>query len=69
MCYFDEKTQTLQDPWHVDDVLNQRPDLTEDQAIEVLSRLAITSMPILVSIGRLSILVPSICFHRRKEHD
>jgi hypothetical protein len=40
MCHFDEKTQTLQDPWHVDDVLNQRPDLTEDQAIEVLSRLA-----------------------------
>jgi hypothetical protein len=40
MCRFDEKTQTLQDPWHVDDVFNQRPDLTEDQAIEVLRRLA-----------------------------
>jgi hypothetical protein len=40
MCHFDEKTQTLQDPWHVDDVLNQRPDLTEDQACDVLDRLA-----------------------------
>jgi hypothetical protein len=36
MCHFDEKTQTLQDPWHVDDVLNQRPDLTEDQASRCL---------------------------------
>jgi hypothetical protein len=40
MCHFDEKTQILQDPWHVDDVLNQRPDLTEDQACDVLDRLA-----------------------------
>ena len=28
MCFYDEKTQTLQDPLCVDDVLNQRPDLT-----------------------------------------
>jgi hypothetical protein len=40
MCFYDEKTQTLQDPWCVDDVLNQRPDLTEDQACDVLYRLA-----------------------------
>ena len=40
MCFYDEKTQTLQDPWHVDDVLNQRPDLTEDRACDVLDRLA-----------------------------
>jgi hypothetical protein len=40
MCFYDENTQTLQDPWCVDDVLNQRPDLTEDQACDVLYRLA-----------------------------
>ena len=40
MCFYDEKTQTLQDPWCVDDVLNQRPDLTEDQACEVLALIA-----------------------------
>ncbi len=39
MCFYDEKTKTLQDPWCVDDVLQQRPDLTEDQACEVLGRL------------------------------
>ena len=36
MCYFDEKTQTLQDPWSVEDVQNQRPDLNHEQSVEVL---------------------------------
>ena len=40
MCHFDEKTQTLQDPWSVEDVQNQRPDLNHEQSVEVLSRLA-----------------------------
>jgi len=40
MCFYDEKSKTLQDPWSVDDVLNQRPDLTEEQACEVLSFMA-----------------------------
>jgi hypothetical protein len=39
MCFYDEKTKTLQDPWCVDDVLQRRPDLTEDQACEVLGSL------------------------------
>lgn len=40
MCFYDEETKTLQDPWCVDDVLGQRPDLTEDQACEVLGFMA-----------------------------
>jgi hypothetical protein len=40
MCFYDEQTKTLQDPWHVEDVKYQRPDLTEDQAIEVLAFVA-----------------------------
>jgi hypothetical protein len=40
MCFYDEKTKTLQDPWCVDDVLQQRPDLTEAQACEVLAFMA-----------------------------
>ncbi len=36
MCFYDEKTETLQDPWHVDDVFNQRPDLNHEQACKVL---------------------------------
>ena len=40
MCHYDEKTETLQDPWCVDDVQKQRPDLNHDQACEVLGRLA-----------------------------
>ena len=40
MCFYDEKSKTLQDPWSVDDVLNQRPDLTEEQSCEVLAFIA-----------------------------
>jgi len=40
MCFYDEKSKTLQDPWSVDDVFNQRPDLTEEQACEVLAVIA-----------------------------
>ena len=40
MCFYDAQTQTLQDPWHVEDVQQQRPDLTEDQASEVLAFMA-----------------------------
>mgnify|MGYP001038412282 FL=1 len=40
MCFYDEKNKTLQDPWSVDDVLNQRPDLTEEQSCEVLALIA-----------------------------
>ena len=40
MCHYDEKTETLQDPWCVDDVQQQRPDLNHDQACEVLGHLA-----------------------------
>jgi hypothetical protein len=40
MCFYDEKTKTLQDPWHVDDVLNQRPDLNEEEACIVLEHIA-----------------------------
>ncbi len=40
MCFYDEKTQTLQDPWSVEDVQNQRPDLNHEQSVEVLGRLA-----------------------------
>ena len=42
MCRYDEKSKTLQDPWSVDDVLNQRPDLTEEQSCEVLAFIAKT---------------------------
>jgi hypothetical protein len=42
MCFYDEKSKTLQDPWSVDDVLNQRPDLTEEQSCEVLALIAKT---------------------------
>lgn len=37
MATFYEETGTIVDEWHVDDVFNQRPDLTEYQAIEVLA--------------------------------
>jgi hypothetical protein len=40
MATFYEETGTLVDEWHVDDVFNQRPDLTEDRAIEVLALIA-----------------------------
>ena len=40
MCHYDEKTQTLQDPWCVDDVQQQRPDLNHEQAVEVLAFMA-----------------------------
>ena len=40
MATFYEETGTIVDEWHVDDVLNQRPDLTEDQACEVLALIA-----------------------------
>jgi len=40
MCYFDEKTQTLQDPWSVEDVQNQRSDLNHEQSVEVLAFIA-----------------------------
>ena len=40
MATFYEETGTIVDEWHVDDVFNQRPDLTEDQAIEVLAFIA-----------------------------
>jgi len=40
MCYFDEKTQTLQDPWSVEDVQSQRPDLNHEQSVEVLAFMA-----------------------------
>jgi hypothetical protein len=40
MCHFDEKTQTLQDPWSVEDVQNQRPDLNHEQSVEVLALIA-----------------------------
>ena len=40
MATFYEETGTIVDEWHVDDVFNQRPDLTEDQAIEVLALIA-----------------------------
>ena len=36
MCYYDEKTETLQDPWCVDDVQAQRPDLNHEQSCKVL---------------------------------
>ena len=40
MCFYDEKTQTLQDPWSVEDVQQQRPDLNWEQACDVLYSLA-----------------------------
>lgn len=40
MATFYEETGTIVDEWHVDDVFNQRPDLTEDRAIEVLAFIA-----------------------------
>jgi hypothetical protein len=40
MATFYEETGTLVDEWNVDDVGVQRPDLTEDQAIEVLALIA-----------------------------
>lgn len=40
MATFYEETNTVVDVWHVDDVFNQRPDLTEDQACEVLASIA-----------------------------
>ena len=40
MCFYDEKTQTLQDPWSVEDVQNQRPDLNHEQSVEVLALIA-----------------------------
>jgi hypothetical protein len=36
----ERKSRIIVDDWHVDDVLNQRPDLTEDQACEVLALIA-----------------------------
>ncbi len=40
MATFYEETGTLVDEWNVDDVGVHRPDLTEDQAIEVLAFIA-----------------------------
>ena len=40
MCFFDEQTQTLQDPWSVEDVQQQRPDLNWEQACAVLGFMA-----------------------------
>ena len=40
MATFYEETGTIVDEWHVDDVLNQRPDLTEEQSCEVLAFIA-----------------------------
>jgi hypothetical protein len=40
MATFYEETGTIVDEWHVDDVLNQRPDLTEEQSCEVLALIA-----------------------------
>ena len=42
MATFYEETGTIVDEWHVDDVLNQRPDLTEEQSCEVLAFIAKT---------------------------
>ena len=47
MCHYDEKSKTLQDPWSVDDVLNQRPDLTEDHGCEVLSKMPKKKVPVI----------------------
>ena len=40
MATFYAETGTIVDEWDVDDVFKQRPDLTEDQAIEVLALIA-----------------------------
>lgn len=40
MATYYEERKIIVDEWHVDDVLNQRPDLTEEQACEVLSFIA-----------------------------
>ena len=37
--YYAER-KIIVDEWHVDDVLNQRPDLTEAQACDVLASIA-----------------------------
>lgn len=42
MCFYDDKTQTLQDPWSVEDVQQQRSDLNHEQAVEVLAFMAET---------------------------
>jgi hypothetical protein len=40
MAHYCEERKIIVDDWHVDDVLNQRPDLTDDQACEVLALIA-----------------------------
>jgi hypothetical protein len=40
MAFYDEKTDILIIKWNVEDVLNVRPDLNEEQAKEVLYALA-----------------------------
>lgn len=40
MATYYEERKIIVDEWHVDDVFNQRPDLTEEQACEVLSFIA-----------------------------
>lgn len=40
MAHYCEERKIIVDDWHVDDVLSQRPDLTEDQACEVLALIA-----------------------------
>jgi hypothetical protein len=40
MAFYDEKTHILIIKWNVEDVLNVRPDLNEEEAKEVLCALA-----------------------------
>ena len=65
MCFYDEKTQTLQDPWCVDDVQEQRPDLNHEQSCKVLEFI---SRKFDASIGinwDVIDCAPIICFQRR----
>jgi hypothetical protein len=40
MCFFEHKTNKLQDPWSIEDVQNIRPDLDDDQSVDVLISVA-----------------------------